>query len=558
MLFTAIGEEWARAQQTGPGERHAAAERLVRGAPPNSIPEQWAKYVQEHSMELFGCWQDLLDLARARMLDGEDVAQVGQLLVAIGHLTHEGQAAGRFLVGHTHRFLDEGARHLGLARSAYLDVGRPALAAIAGVTAEAARLVGAERMTEEDVNLDALGQAVDVLVAADSACAERLRPALGRFASILHLTHDLMAGGQLPTEPFPVTEDEVDLLRMTMVAALTRPERAVDIARWTQSARGLPADSTAEFDVMVELLSSVHDWEPRLVLLRDMIDHGDRRDETVIHLARTLIELGRSNEAKAALEARIGARPGPEHIELLRFLVMLGQTERDPDTPRWTDALLAAGGDLESMMPPLTQAAETDGGARQQLMAHFDPVEGRLTLDPRIPPGEIAAHMNAALILGQGPEEGAEILRTLACDRPELHRQVLDLLPVEARLAPTAAERMRAGEELFGQRRFDEAIGEYEAALDIEPDLEYAELCIGDCHFAQGKYHLAMAHFTESIAIRPTPQAWRFLGDCHLKGHDLHQAKRCYEEALRLDPSYGAARSILRQVAEQLAEVGGR
>lgn len=501
----------------------------------------------------------MLDLARIRMLEGEDVERVGRLLVAIGHLTPEGQAAGHFLVGHTHRFLDEGARHMGLARTAYLDVGQPAIAALAGVAAEAASLVSAERMTEEGVNLDALGQAVDVLVAADSACAARLRPALGRFASILHLTHDLMAGGQLPTESFAVTEDELNLLRIAMVAALRRPERTVAIARWTQNARGLPADSTMEFDVMVELLSSVHDWEPRLVLLHDMIDHGDRRDKTVIELARTLIELGRSNEAKAALAARIGARPGPEHIDLLRFRVMLGQAERDPDTPRWMDALLAVGGDVESMMPPPTQAAETDEGARKQLMAHFDPVEGRLTIDPRIPPGEVAAHMNAALIVGHGPEEGAEILRTLADAEPDLYMQVLDLLPVEARLAPTAAERMRAGEELFRQRRFDEAIAEYEAALDVEPDLEYAELCIGDCHFMQGKYHLAMAHFTESIAIRPTPQAWRFLGDCHLKGNNnLHQAKRCYEEALLLDPGYGAARSILRQVTEQLAEGGGR
>jgi tetratricopeptide (TPR) repeat protein len=134
----------------------------------------------------------------------------------------------------------------------------------------------------------------------------------------------------------------------------------------------------------------------------------------------------------------------------------------------------------------------------------------------------------------------------------------LDLLPVEARLAPAVAHHMRAGEELFRQRRFDEAIAEYKAALDVEPDLEYAELCIGDCHFMQGKYHLAIAHFTESIAIRPTPQAWRFLGDCHLRARARFEAKQCYEEALRLDPDYGAARDALQRVTQTLTAGGGR
>lgn len=55
MLFAAIGKEWARRQRIGPGERHAVAEGLVRSAPAISIPEQWAKYIREHSMELSGC-----------------------------------------------------------------------------------------------------------------------------------------------------------------------------------------------------------------------------------------------------------------------------------------------------------------------------------------------------------------------------------------------------------------------------------------------------------------------------------------------------------------------
>lgn len=554
MLFAAIGDEWARALGIDPGEQHPVAGRIVRGAPDHSALEQWAKYVQEHFAQLFGCWSDMLGYARDELLEGRDVQRVGRLLVAIGHLTAEGQAAGHFLVGHARRFLDEGARHLGLARSAYLDVGRPCIAALAGVAAEASRLGEADRLFES-MDLDGLEHAVAVLDAADPSCAARLRPALGRFTGILHLTHDLMAGGQLPEGPFPLSEDELTFLRTTMVATLPRPERTAAIARWLQGVRGLPADSTDEFESMLELLRSKRDWEPRSVLLRDMIEHGDHREETAIELARTLVELGRWDEAKAEVLARIGARTGPEHIELLRFLVAVGRVERDPDTPRWMDALVAVGGDVESVTPPAAQVAETGGGSRRQLMAHFDPVEGRLSIDPRIPPDQIAAHINAALILGQGSAKGAEMLRALAGNDPELHRQVLDLLPVEARITPIAADHMRAGEALFRQRRFDEAIAEYEAALDIEPDLEYAELCIGDCHFMQGKYHLAIAHFTESIAIRPTPQAWHFLGDCHLRARARIEAKRCYEKALRLDP-YGAARDALQRVTQTFAGGG--
>ena len=557
MLFKVIGEEWTHAQGTGQGERHAVAERIVRSAPDHSAPEQWASYVHEHFAELFGCWSDLLGYARDELSGGRDVQRVGRLLVAIGHLTPEGQAAGHFLIGYARRFLDEGTRHLGLARNAYLDLNRPAIAALAGVAAEASRLGEAEQLFK-GMDLGVLEHVVAVLDAADPSRTARLRPALGRFTGILHLAHDLIAGGQLPEGPFPLSEDEHTLLRTTMVAALPRPERTAAIARWLQGLRGLPADSTEEFELLLELLRSKRAWEPRSVLLRDMIEHGDHREETAIELARTLVELGRWDEAKAEVLARIGARTGPEHIELLRFLVTVGSVERDPDTPRWMDALRAVGGDVESMAPPPTQVAETGGGSRRQLMAHFDPVEGRLSIDPAIPPDQIAAHMNAALILGQGPEKGAEMLRALAVTEPDLHRQVLDLLPVEARLAPAAADHMRAGEELFRQRRFDEAIKEYEAALDIEPDLEYAELCIADCHYMQGKYHLAIAHFTESIAIRPTPQAWHFLGDCHLHVRARIEAKQCYEEALRLDPDYGAARDALRRVTQTLAGSSAR
>ena len=54
---------------------------------------------------------------------------------------------------------------------------------------------------------------------------------------------------------------------------------------------------------------------------------------------------------------------------------------------------------------------------------------------------------------------------------------------------------------------------QYQAAIKLDHDSELAYLGLGDAHYRLGEYHLAIAYFSESIAVRPTPQGHRFLGD---------------------------------------------
>ncbi len=553
-----IGSEWARSLAVDEPDRNPDAERIVQTVLASGSPEQLAATIRGRVGELFSHRAHLLAHARTEVLAGRrNVEQIGQVLIAIGHLATEAQAAGHFLVGYALLPRSaQGRRHFELAAIAYRDLRSPLLGGLAGLAAEAA-LFGPERI-RADVAVDGLLRAVTDIGRIDAECWRRLTGPVEGYTKFLRLAHELMRGGPVPTTLFAASEDDLDILRTAMVGALPQPERAAAIARWIQALRGLPADSVLELQQLVVMLADARDWEPRLVLLRDMIAHGDRRDETLIELARTLTELRRWDEAKAELTARLDGRPAAEQIELLRFLVMVGYTVGDPETPQWARTLQAVGGELtESAMPPTTQVAE-EAQARQprsRLRARFE--NGSLTIDPSIPPGEIEEHMMAAMILGLGAHEGSALRDDLAVKNPALYTKVQEYLPAYAMPASEAEVHLAEAEQLFGQRRYREAIAEYQAALADDPDLESAQLGLGDAYYMLGEYRLAIAHFAESIAIRPTPQAFRFLGDAILRGQrDPYRAKQCYEQALELDPDYGGARDALRQVTQLLATGG--
>lgn len=112
---------------------------------------------------------------------------------------------------------------------------------------------------------------------------------------------------------------------------------------------------------------------------------------------------------------------------------------------------------------------------------------------------------------------------------------------------------MSRAERLFGQREYRAAIAEYQEAIRLDPEFHLAHLSLGDAYYMLGEYHVAIAHFTESIAIRPTAQAYRFLGDAiRDSGGDLRRVERCYEDALAVDPEYGGARAALEDMRREL------
>ena len=159
--------------------------------------------------------------------------------------------------------------------------------------------------------------------------------------------------------------------------------------------------------------------------------------------------------------------------------------------------------------------------------------------------------MSAAIIAGSS--DGIQRLTQLGQEDPDLAEQVARLLGVE-KLTPAQAqarEHFTAAEALFARKRFADAAVEYQRALALDPDDAQALLYLGDTWFALGEYHLAQAYLEESLAIVPSPQAFRFLGDALLRSSGSRdRARSCYLEALRLDPSYGGAKTALANLLE--------
>ncbi|MEV6951147.1 tetratricopeptide repeat protein [Streptomyces sp. NPDC051183] len=551
MLFERLGMEWARHLAPRDGAPGRVAEGTIQGALEALAQGELAAFLDnERRAELLQDLPGLIDRGRTDVLSGSrETEHMGRMLIALGAHSAEGLAAGHFLIGYALQFdRKDGRRQFEQARLAYRDLGSRTLEALSALAAEASR-AESRAVDLSDGGLPAAFESFDALEAADGDCARRLAPYIARFRTLLRLTRELAEGAAPPAGLPDVTGDELNTLRTAMVSARHTPERIAPIARWIQALRGLPADSTEELDGMAEMLGEFHRWEPRIRLLRDMIAHGDRRPETLTRLALSLLEAGNWSEAKALLTARIGDRPGPQHLELVKFLVMCCVRTSDPDAAAWATTLKVLGGELPaSAMPPPSQVRELAArAAGPRLLARYE--NGSLTIDPSLAglgPEAMAAHMRAAMIIGLGPVEGARLRDDVAVKEPGLFPKVVELLPPHLRPQSSADRHLAMAEEHFTNSEFRKAVAEYRKAIEADPELEYAHLGLGDAYYMLGDFHLAAAHFTESIAIRPTPQAYRFLGDAVLKGQgDRRRARQCYEQALALDPAYGGAREAL-------------
>jgi tetratricopeptide (TPR) repeat protein len=206
------------------------------------------------------------------------------------------------------------------------------------------------------------------------------------------------------------------------------------------------------------------------------------------------------------------------------------------------------------------------GAPREQLRAQFRKGrlrKGKLRLSADfagLSPEERRAHLLAAAIVAGSPG-GRQKLEEFETSEPAVAAHVMRLLGIESPTSPQVQARrhLAAGEEHFKNKRFEDAGREYQKAVDLDPDNALALLYLGDTTYARGSYDLAQAYFGESLAIAPSPQAFRFLGDAivHADG-SLARARGCYEEALRLDPSYGGAKAALAQLHDLEREVRPR
>ncbi|OAR23520.1 hypothetical protein A8W25_28940 [Streptomyces sp. ERV7] len=550
MLFETIGREWAAETPPWRGVLSREQARWIDAALAATAEELAALTRDVGSDGLSVFLPALLERGRSALRAGErDTEATGRALIALDFMAGEGRAAGHFLVGFALRFHSADAeRHFRLARHGYRDAGAALRENLSAVAAEASKL----DLLFSAAPTTGVTLAHGGIAALDRSCAERLTSSLDHFFAMLRTVHDLIenpsaAGTELPEA---ATDEDISLLLGALAAtARRRPAAAAPLARSIDELRRREGKPSHAADGLVGALEEARDWEAALVVLRDLLDHGDRRPATVRALARTLAEVGRWSEARALLLEHLGDPPGKDDVGTLTCLVMLGIRERDPACGQWAATLrsLEPEHPVETLAPPsMTRANEAP---RPTLLARYD--NGSLTLDPRLAAlgrQETQAHMMAAVIIGQGDGSGPLRADVEAKD-PELYARVLELLPAPEPQSTPARERFAQAEDLFQQRRYREAVAAYRAAIELDPDLTLAYLGLGDAYYMLGEYHMAAAQFTESIAIEPTPQAYRFLGDAIQRtSRDLALARQCYEQALALDPEYGGARMALEQV----------
>jgi tetratricopeptide (TPR) repeat protein len=150
-----------------------------------------------------------------------------------------------------------------------------------------------------------------------------------------------------------------------------------------------------------------------------------------------------------------------------------------------------------------------------------------LRLSPQIKPEKLKAWRDTVRATAKraarlAPDDpiAQETLRQLDDDGASPLRQL------NARAAALQAE----AENHFSERRYQEALPKYEAAMRADPRSSLPWVGAGDCHFMQQDWARAETLFRRATEIEPNnAQAWRFLSDAL-----LGQGKRAAAEAALL------------------------
>jgi tetratricopeptide (TPR) repeat protein len=102
---------------------------------------------------------------------------------------------------------------------------------------------------------------------------------------------------------------------------------------------------------------------------------------------------------------------------------------------------------------------------------------------------------------------------------------------------PSASEHMALGMEHYEQGELDQAIAEFQRAIQIDPDFVEAHYNLGLAHTDRGEFDAAIAAYEEAIRLAPDlAEAHNGLGNVYFNQDKLEQALAKYEQAAQLDP----------------------
>lgn len=108
------------------------------------------------------------------------------------------------------------------------------------------------------------------------------------------------------------------------------------------------------------------------------------------------------------------------------------------------------------------------------------------------------------------------------------------------------------GNALAIQGKVNEAIVQYKTALKLQPDYIKAHFNIGAAYSELGKYKEAVFHYSEVLRLKPDfAAAYNNLGIIYANHGDIDKAILNFQKALMIFPNYDSAKNNLRIVIEQ-------
>jgi len=96
---------------------------------------------------------------------------------------------------------------------------------------------------------------------------------------------------------------------------------------------------------------------------------------------------------------------------------------------------------------------------------------------------------------------------------------------------------LRAGEAAFGQRDFDDAIKDYDKALELQPENYSAALFLGNAYDRKNEAAKAAAWYERAIQLNPNVEtAYRYYADMLARQHDMAKARAMLIHAAVAEP----------------------